>query len=154
MNSSAATAPADSHRPPPKSAWIFLFLAWLVAVGATLGALFIGEVLGQQPCILCWYQRIFMFPLAIVLGLAAFRDDLSVRVYALPLALIGGAVALYHALLYAGVLAEAIQPCGKGPSCTDSAMTLFGIVPLPFLSLAAFLCVALLLILSSIRFSR
>lgn len=153
MNPSAI-APDEPHRQPQKSAWTFLFLAWLIAVGATLGALFIGEVLGQQPCILCWYQRVFMFPLAIMLGLAAFRDDLAVRVYALPLALIGGVIALYHTLLYAGLLAEAIEPCGKGPSCTDSAMTLFGVVPLPFLSLAAFACVALLLILSSVRLSR
>lgn len=120
-----------------------LYLAWLAALAATLGALFIGEVLGQEPCHLCWWQRIAMFPLAVILGVACLRGDLGVWRYALPLALAGAAVAFYHSGLYLGLIPEPIEPCSRtGPSCTDAAMTLGGIVPLPVLSLGAFLIVA------------
>ena len=102
-----------------------LYAAWVVALAATLGALFIGEVLGQAPCVLCWYQRIAMFPLALILGVAAFVGDGGVRRYALPLALLGGTVALWHSGLYAGLLPEAVAPCTReGPSCTDAAISI------------------------------
>ena len=58
--------------------------AWLIALVSTLGALFLGEVMGRTPCVLCWYQRIAMFPLAVVLGIACYLSDLNVRRYALP----------------------------------------------------------------------
>ena len=120
-----------------------LYLAWLVALGATLGALFVGEVLGQEPCLLCWYQRIAMFPLAVILGVACMRGDLRVWTYALPLALAGVAIAAYHSGLYLGLIPEPIEPCSRtGPSCTDAAMTIGGLVPLPVLSLLAFTLVA------------
>ncbi|WP_416358067.1 disulfide bond formation protein B [Aureimonas phyllosphaerae] len=122
-----------------------LHAAWVVALVATLGALFVGEIMGQAPCVLCWYQRIAMFPLAILLGVAAFRGDRGVRVYALPLALAGLAIAAFHGLLYAGIVSEAIEPCGAGPSCASADMTILGGLPLPFLSLAAFVAITLLL---------
>ena len=117
---------------------IALYVSWAVALAATLGALFIGEVLGQAPCVLCWYQRIAMFPLAVILGIACLRDDVGVWRYALPLALAGAAVALYHSGLYLGLIPEPVVPCSRsGPSCTDANMTVLG-VPLPLLSLASF----------------
>ncbi len=123
-----------------------LYLAFALALVSTLGALFIGEVLGQTPCVLCWYQRIAMFPLALILGISALTEDPGVRRYALPLALAGGAVALWHSGLYAGFLPEAVAPCTReGPSCTDAAMTILGL-PLPYLSLAAFAGVVLCLL--------
>lgn len=119
--------------------WHLLLLAWIIALGASLGALFIGEVLGQAPCVLCWYQRIAMFPLALILGIACLVDDLLVWRYALPLSVAGFAIALWHSLLYAGIIAEAIIPCSEsGPSCTSSDMLLLGVLPLPYLSLACF----------------
>ncbi|MGV8637645.1 disulfide bond formation protein B, partial [Pseudomonas aeruginosa] len=53
---------------PSSGSWNLLLLAWLVALVSTLSALFIGEVMGQAPCVLCWFQRAFMFPLAVVLA--------------------------------------------------------------------------------------
>lgn len=118
--------------PNTASAWGPLFAAWMVTLVATLGALFIGEVMGQTPCVLCWYQRVFMFPLAIVLGVGVFREDTRVWLYAGPLALVGFLIAAYHSLLYFGFVAEALKPCGKGPSCSDAAMTILG-MPIPLL---------------------
>ena len=71
-----------------------MFSAFLIAFAATLGALYIGEVLGRTPCVLCWYQRIAMFPLSLLLGIAMFRGDTGVRLYVLPLALVGLLVAI------------------------------------------------------------
>lgn len=135
-------------RASARSAFPILFAAWLVAIGATLGALFIGEVLGQTPCTLCWYQRIAMFPLALVLGIACLNEDTTARRYALPLALAGGAVALWHTLLYVGVIDAPLVPCSaNGPSCTGSSMTIFGVIPLPVISLASFALIVVLLVL-------
>jgi disulfide bond formation protein DsbB len=131
--------------------WPALAAAWFVALAASLGALFIGEVMGQAPCNLCWFQRAFMFPLAIMLAVAAYRSDSAVLRYAIPLAATGWAISLYHALLYAGVITEALQPCGAGPSCSDSAMTIFGGVPIPFLSLASFSAILFFLFKRSSR---
>ena len=136
-----------SHREEPISphAWWRLFAAWIVALAATAGALFIGEVMGQVPCHLCWYQRVFMFPLAVILGIATLREDGDIWRYALPVTVIGWLIAAFHSLLYAGIVPEAIKPCAQGPSCSSADMTILGL-PLPFLSLAAFTAIAVLLI--------
>jgi disulfide bond formation protein DsbB len=123
-----------------------LTLAFLIALGATLGALFIGEVLGQMPCTLCWYQRIAMFPLVVIFGVALWRGDVLVWVTALPLALAGTGLALWHSGLYAGIIPAAVVPCTQdGPSCTDAAaQAIFGL-PIPYMSLAAFAAILALL---------
>ena len=133
--------------------WWLLLAAWLVALSATLGALFIGEVMGQTPCLLCWYQRIFMFPLALILLIACVKEDAGIWRYALPLALIGFGFALYHSLLYGGIIQEPIVQCGAGPSCSSQAMSLFGWVPIPMLSLIAFSAISILLFLARRRSS-
>lgn len=131
-----------------------LFGAWLVALTASFAVLFVGEVMGQVPCNLCWFQRAFMFPLAVVLAVATFRSDTGVWIYALPLAVGGLMVAAYHTLLYAGVISEAIMPCtATGPSCSGDAMSILGGIPLPALSLAAFLTITILLLLTNRRIS-
>lgn len=122
-----------------------LFAAWVIALCASLAVLFIGEVLGQTPCILCWFQRAFMFPLSVILGIAVWRADTEVWRYGASLAAIGGAIAGYHSLLYVGVIPEAIQPCtAAGPSCTDQAMVILGL-PIPFLSVLTFGTILILL---------
>src|SRR5690606_15894336 len=74
-------------------------VAALVAVVAMLGSLYYSEVADFPPCRLCWYRRIGMYPLAVVLPIAAWRRDRQVRWYALPLAVAGGAVSIYHILV-------------------------------------------------------
>lgn len=128
-----------------------LLAAWLIALSATLGALFIGEVMGQAPCNLCWFQRAFMFPLAVILMVSCVVADSHVVRYALPLASIGWLVALYHLLLFAGVIPEEIKPCGDGPSCSSAETVIFSWVPIPALSLAAFTAIFVLLVLARRR---
>ena len=115
-----------------------LFAAWGVALASSLAVLFIGEVLGQAPCTLCWFQRAFMFPLAVILGVAFLAGDDGAWRYGLPLAGVGLAIAAWHTLLYVGVLPEAVRPCAaSGPSCTGDAMLVLGF-PIPFLALLSF----------------
>jgi disulfide bond formation protein DsbB len=125
-----------------------LGLAWIIALISSLAVLFIGEVLGQTPCILCWFQRAFMFPSAIVLGLGLWWQDSRVGRYGVALALGGAAVAMYHIGLYVGLIPEAIQPCtATGPSCTDDNQLVSGI-PIPLMALVAFTIIGVLSALS------
>ncbi|QEE43132.1 disulfide bond formation protein B (plasmid) [Rhizobium sp. WL3] len=128
-------------------AWFAIFSAWIIAMGSTLGALFIGEVMGQAPCDLCWHQRAFMFPLAVLLAVAAFRSDARAWIYAVPLAAVGWSIAAFHNLLYFNIIPTAIKPCGQGPSCSGSGMLLFGTLPIPLLSLGAFTVIIVLLLI-------
>ena len=130
-----------------RNAWNLLFAAWTVALLSTFGALFIGEVMGKAPCLLCWFQRAFMFPLAIMLAVACYTSDASVWRYALPVAGVGLLIAIYHNLLFLGVIPADIQPCGTGPSCSSADLNLIGFIPIPMLSLAAFTALSVLLIL-------
>ncbi len=115
-----------------------LFLAWCVALAATLGALFLGEVMGMTPCVLCWYQRIAMFPLAVILFVGLMPFDPRCARYAWPLVGAGALMAAYHCLLYWGVIPEDLAPCRQGVSCKDAQLQLAGFVPIPLLSLLAF----------------
>ena len=131
------------------SNWTLLFLCWLlVSVSATI-SIFFSSVLGYQPCVLCWYQRICLFPLILILAAGLFPAfDNSVIKYALPLSIAGGLTAFYHSLLYAGIIPDSIQPCSKGVSCTEKYIELFGFISIPMLSFFAFsILVALLIIL-------
>jgi len=108
----------NSNPPASDSAWALVFAAWVVAAAATLGALFFSEVLELPPCVLCWYQRIFMFPLVLVLPAGLFPFDPRVVRYALPLSLTGTAIAVLHVLLVAGVVPESVTPCSRGVPCS------------------------------------
>lgn len=133
--------------------WALVFGAWLVASASTLGALFFGEVMRLPPCSLCWYQRIFMFPLALILPFGLFPVDRSVVRAALPLPLIGGAIAAFHVLLVAGVIPERIRPCTQGVPCSEQVIVWFGFVTIPLLSFVAFAAIAAALLLAYNRSS-
>lgn len=122
--------------------------AWVIALASSLAVLYIGEVLGQAPCNLCWFQRAFMFPLAIILGLGIWWQDGRVGRYGIALAVGGAVIALWHMGLYTGILPEPIKPCtATGPSCTGDNQLFLG-VPIPLLALIAFVMIAFLSFLS------
>lgn len=118
--------------------WWLLFAGWLAAAAASLGSLFFSEVMELSPCVLCWYQRAAMFPLALILAAALFPADPRCVRYALPVAATGALVALYHSLLFAGVIPAGMQPCTQGVPCTDESARLWSFVTIPLLSFAAF----------------
>ena len=130
------------------SDWTIIFICWIVASVSTLGSLFFSEIMEFPPCTLCWYQRIFMFPLVIILLVGLFPFDKSIIKYALPLAIAGWGIAFYHSLLYSGFIPESIQPCSQGVSCSETYLDLFGFLTIPMLSLISFsIIIGLLLIL-------
>lgn len=128
--------------------WTLIFFAWLFALISTLGSLFFSEVMHFPPCILCWYQRICMYPLVILLLLGLFPFDKKVIRYTLPLSLVGTAVAVYHNLLYYKILPESAAPCIQGISCTTVQIQWFGFITIPFMSLVGFTLISLFLLLA------
>ena len=117
-------------------------LIFLAALTSTLGSLYFSEILKLPPCVLCWYQRIFMYPIAFISAVGLYKKDRSSAFYILPLALIGLAIAIYHNLLYYGILPESVQPCTLGISCTTRQLDWLGFVSIPLLSLFAFIFIA------------
>lgn len=122
----------------PKSNELLLYVAWIVALAATVGSLFFSEVMNLPPCVLCWYQRIAMYPLVVIIGVGIITRDRRIKNYALPIALGGLAIAIYHNLLYYGILPESIAPCTEGISCTSRQIEWFGFVTIPLLAATAF----------------
>ena len=150
----STAASADGPRAGAQTAWLLLFVAWLIAAASMLGALFFSEVMELPPCLLCWYQRICMFPLVLILPAGLFPFDPKVVRYALPLALIGGAIAAFHVLLVAGVVPESVQPCRQGVPCSETQIQWFGFVDIPLLSLMAFAAIGILLVAAHFRISK
>jgi disulfide bond formation protein DsbB len=130
--------------------WALLFTAWLVAAVSTLAALYLGEVAGYTPCVLCWYQRICMFPLVLILAAGLFPFDRRVVRYGLPLATLGGLIAAYHLGVASGLIPEAATPCRQGVPCSVEQIVWFGFLTLPMLSVLAFS--AIIALLSFIHF--
>jgi disulfide bond formation protein DsbB len=127
--------------------WNLLFACWLIASGSALGSLFFSDVMGFAPCILCWYQRIAIFPLVLILPMGLFPFDAKAATFALPLTVAGLLTAVYHNLLYAGFIPKSIQPCAQGVPCTEKYIELFGFVSIPLLSLLALAAMTALLII-------
>lgn len=125
---------------------IWLYTAWIIALTATVGSLFFSEVMNLPPCILCWYQRIAMYPLVFIIGAGILMRDRRVKYYALPVCLAGLVVAVYHNLLYYGIIPDSITPCTQGVSCTSVQIEWLGFITIPLLSLTAFALVLLCLL--------
>ncbi|MBP8273328.1 MAG: disulfide bond formation protein B [Acidobacteria bacterium] len=134
--------------------WTLIFGAWLIAATSTLGALFLSDVMQLAPCSLCWYQRIFMFSMVVVLAVGLFPFDRAVVRYGLPLAVIGWLFAGFHQLLIAGVIPDELQPCTQGVPCSAITIEWFGFVTIPTLSLLAFSAIMVLLVAVRRRSSR
>ena len=131
------------------------FVAWTQALVATVGSLGFSEILHLTPCTLCWYQRIAMYPLVLVIGVGIILGDRRLAFYALPASVVGLVIAVYHNLLYYGVLPEGITQCSLGVSCTERQLELFGLpfLTIPTLSLIAFAVITATLTLYQ-RWSR
>lgn len=126
----------------------FLKLTFFLSLTGTLGSLFFSNVLGFDPCLLCWYQRICLFPIVVVSGVAIWFDDPRPIRYIAPFVLLGLAIASYHNLIYYHVISEGLTPCTQGLSCSAKQLDLFGFITIPLLSMLAFLVLAILIALT------
>jgi disulfide bond formation protein DsbB len=124
---------------------LLAYVAWLIALLATVGSLFFSEVMAFPPCALCWYQRIAIYPLVLIIGVGIILRDVRMKYYALPLSLVGVVIAIYHNLLYYRIIPENLAPCTQGVSCTDIQIEWLGFITIPLMSLVAFVVIVLCL---------
>ena len=124
-----------------------IWMAWLVALVATAGSLIYSEVIHFEPCRLCWFQRIAMYPLAVVLLVGGFRRDLAVKLYGLPLALGGLAISVWHYLIQNFPALEGSGSCDPSVPCSAKYVDVFGFISIPFMAGAGFILIAVLLAL-------
>lgn len=123
-----------------------MYAVWGVALVATLASLFFSEVMKLPPCVLCWYQRIAMYPLVVLFPVALVNGEVkSFARSAMALSVIGMLISIYHNLLYYGLIPESITPCTQGVSCTSRQIEWMGFVTIPLLALVAFVLIVVLL---------
>ena len=123
---------------------ITLELATMIATGATLGSLYFSEIRNFVPCEYCWYQRIAMYPLALILLIATIRRDKNITPYALTLSLAGFGISAYHYQLQ--LFPEQSSSCGLDAACTYRWIEVFGFVTIPLLALTSFAFVSMVLV--------
>lgn len=124
-----------------------ILLAWITAIIATLGSLYFSEVRHFIPCTLCWYQRIFMYPLAIILGVAVYRNDKGIYKYVLPLSIIGMTLSGYHVLLQKVPYLQQFEMCTTGVPCSKDYLDWLGFISIPLMAFTAFTIITICLVL-------
>ena len=124
-----------------------VILCFLVASVATLGSLFFSEVMHFVPCSMCWYQRIFIYPLVLIFLVNLLYPDDKVFKYAIVLVVTGLLFSIYHNLLMFDIIPESVVPCVSGVPCSTVYINWFGFITIPLLSLMAYLILFILLIL-------
>lgn len=125
---------------------IALPLAWAIALVTTLGSLYYSKVQGYVPCELCWYQRICIYPWSVILGIAAWRRDASIKLYAVPVLCISVVISAYHSWIQWFPPTSGTSFCTLDAPCTTKFVNEFQFVTLPFMALsAAVFMIALLL---------
>jgi disulfide bond formation protein DsbB len=117
---------------------LFVLFSFLIALIATLGSLFFSEVMQFIPCSMCWYQRIFMYPLVLIFLINLLYPDDKLLKYSMPLVLIGLFFSIYHNLLMFGIIPESVVPCVQGVPCSTEYINWLGFITIPFLSLIAY----------------
>ncbi|HZD22427.1 MAG TPA: disulfide oxidoreductase [Acidimicrobiia bacterium] len=132
----------------PEAALVFggraIWLAWIVALVATVGSLIYSEVIHFVPCRLCWFQRIAMYPMAIILLVGAIRREFQVRYYALPLALVGLGISIYHVVVQ-NVPGLESGACDPSNPCSAKYVDIFNFISIPFMAGAGFILLSVLL---------
>ncbi|MDN7243423.1 disulfide oxidoreductase [Planococcus sp. N028] len=119
-----------------------LLSMWVVSLVATLGSLYFSEIRGYIPCNLCWIQRIFMYPLVLIIGVAYIQKNVRIAATTMVFAIVGGCISLYHyGIQKLAFLAEAAPSCGQVP-CTGQYINWLGFITIPFLALIAFILIA------------
>lgn len=113
-------------------------LSWLAAIIAMLGSLFFSEVLHYVPCVLCWYQRILMYPLVLLIGIALYHNESSIYKYVLPMSILGMVVSGYHYAEQHIPALQQFQTCSSGVPCTGKYVDWFGFITIPLLAFVAF----------------
>jgi len=124
---------------------IILYVAFAIALSSMLGSLFFSEILKLPPCELCWYGRIALYPIVILLAVGIINKDKKIYSYVLPLSIAGLTITTFHNLLYYNIIPEGFAPCTLGVSCTAKLVALLGFIDIPLLAFLAFLTITVLM---------
>ena len=124
-----------------------ILLSFITACIATMGSLFFSEIMQFVPCSMCWYQRIFMYPLVLIFLVNTLYPDNKVFKYAMPIVVVGLLFAIYHNLLMFGIIPESVVPCVQGVPCSTEYINWLGFITIPFLSLSAYSIIFILLLM-------
>jgi len=124
-----------------------VYIAWIQSLLALFSSLYFSEIRHFTPCILCWYQRILMFPLVIIIAVGILKRDKKLYEYVLPFSALGLLVSFYQVLLQVGLVSESLAPCSQGVSCTTKYVSYFGFVTIPVLSFAAFAIITICMLI-------
>ncbi|HEY4512464.1 MAG TPA: disulfide bond formation protein B [Candidatus Paceibacterota bacterium] len=121
-------------------------LAFLVALGSAIGSLYYSEIRGFEPCFLCWFQRIAMYPLVVLLGFALLRKEYFIKFYALVFAIVGLIISAYQLAL--PFLGDTFAPCSAlAVSCAKIYVFYLGYITIPLMGFSAFALIILALLL-------
>ena len=123
-------------------------VAWIVATVTTLGSLYYSEIAHFTPCKLCWYQRIAMYPLVLLLGIAAWRRDRNVRLYVIAQCAVGAVISVYHSYIQAFPPDNGTSFCTLDAPCTERYVWEFGFVSIPFMAFTAFVFIITLMLVA------
>jgi disulfide bond formation protein DsbB len=122
-----------------------IYLAWLVSVIALSGSLFFSDIMEFEPCKLCWFQRICMYPLIVILGIACFKNDYGISIYGKTLSSVGGIISLVHYLEQKIPGMQNVLPCKTGVPCSGQYINWLGFITIPFLAMISFILIIMLL---------
>jgi disulfide bond formation protein DsbB len=136
----------DSSNGSNSNSLTLVFFAFLVSTIATFGSLFFSEIMHFIPCSLCWYQRIFMYPLVFIFLINLLFPDDKLFKYAFPLVFIGWSISVYHNLLMFGIIPENLSPCVQGVPCSTVYINWLGFITIPLLSFFAYTIILILLV--------
>ncbi|MGA4719994.1 disulfide oxidoreductase [Fictibacillus nanhaiensis] len=120
-----------------------LLIAWITSIVSLVGSLFFSEVMKFVPCNFCWYQRILMYPLVIVLGVAFYQQDHKVTRYVLPLSILGIIVSGYHYALQKIPALKAFEVCTSGVPCSGQYINWLGFITIPLLAFVGFMIITI-----------
>lgn len=137
----------DSSERSDSRSLTFIFLSFLISLIATLGSLFFSEIMNFIPCSLCWYQRIFIYPLVFLFLINLLFPDDKIFKYAFPLVFVGWIISIYHNLLMFKIIPENLSPCVQGVPCSVDYLNWFGFITIPLLSFFAYTIILILLII-------
>lgn len=123
------------------------YIVFIQSLLGVAGSLYMSQLLNFTPCVLCWYQRIFMYPILFISIVGIILKDKKLPLYVLPLSVIGLGFAIYHNLIYYGIISETLSPCYQGVSCGTKQLDLFGFLTIPLLSLISFSIITIFMLL-------
>jgi disulfide bond formation protein DsbB len=124
----------------------YVFFAFIISLVSTLGSLFFSEIMHFIPCSLCWYQRIFMYPLVLIFLINLLFPDDKLFKYAILLVIFGWLISIYHNLLMFGIIPENLSPCVQGVPCSTDYINWLGFITIPLLSFFAYTAILILLV--------